>query len=213
MVGLFVGNISYLSASAKQGGFTQSFYSRGWRPKFPENLASAHPELVQLMHDMWQDNFRLRPAMRDVVATLENAPPASSSGDIAGGDSATAGLSPSSTSSSLGTSRRLLQSKKEASAAAEMHSRSEKRFAVFLIHHKAACATEARLVKDRYESLLGVQCFLGKFGAPRTEINPNSTIASPWSSPLLVPLLYCRFLLKPLPVVRHGTKLTTPLHA
>ena len=47
----------------------------------------------------------------------------------------------------------------EIETAREQHLSSSKSFAVFLSHHKEACAAEARLVKLQYEDLLGVKCF------------------------------------------------------
>ena len=49
----------------------------------------------------------------------------------------------------------------EIEKAREQHLSSPKTFAIFLSHHKEACATEARLVKLQYEGILGVECFLG----------------------------------------------------
>ena len=44
----------------------------------------------------------------------------------------------------------------------EWHQASPKKFAVFLSHHKAACATEARFVKEKLEVMFKAPVFLGK---------------------------------------------------
>ena len=44
----------------------------------------------------------------------------------------------------------------------EWHQASSKKFAVFLSHHKMACATEARFVKEKLEMMFKAPVFLGK---------------------------------------------------
>ena len=50
----------------------------------------------------------------------------------------------------------------ETQAAKEYHNETSKTFAAFLCFHKAACGTEARLVKEKLKSMLGVRTFLGE---------------------------------------------------
>ena len=94
--------------------------------------------------------------MRDVVATLVNMAP-SDQGEIA--------VEFASLQSLQSTGGTFLMDDEEIAKAREQHQSSSKSFAVFLSHHKEACAAEARLVKQNYEDLLGVECFLGAFHA------------------------------------------------
>ena len=52
--------------------------------------------------------------------------------------------------------------KEQFGAAIARHRDSPKGFACFLSHHEQACAVEARLVKQRLESMLDAKVFLGK---------------------------------------------------
>ena len=56
----------------------------------------------------------------------------------------------------------VLLSDAEAQAAQQHFRRSKRKYAAFLSHHKDACATEARLVKEKLGAMLGVELFLGE---------------------------------------------------
>ena len=148
---LAMGDINYVVSLR----FTRAIrYHLGKRPLIPAELDFDHEELVQLIVSMWQKDFRLRPAMKAVVATLTNLTPSSNDGD---------GSSIVHTSSNA-TDRvavRLL-SEGEVAEAKRRHESSPKPFAVFLSHRKETCAAEAELVKLNYEALIGAECFLGK---------------------------------------------------
>ena len=160
---LAVGDIAFVR---NQGNaITSIAYAKGWRPLIPEELAEKSPGLVQLIRSMWDGDFRKRPAMRDVAATLANmtgVTTASSSSII------THGIS----------SPKLFRIDEEILEARKQHLSSPKSFALFLSHHKVACATEARLVKIQYEGILdGVECFLGKCFAAKDCVRALSVVS------------------------------------
>ena len=134
-------------------------YANGWRPDIPAEFDFDHPELVALIRAMWQTNFRGRPAMKTVVQTLAILAPSSEDRD-----DATERVSSSELIESLLSDDGLAEAR-------QRHEGSSKSFAVFLSHHKVACATEARLVKQKYETLLGVECFLGKHTTPLSNLS------------------------------------------
>ena len=143
---LALGNINYLASLR----FTASIrYHLGGRPPVPAELDFDHPELVRLIISMWQADFRLRPSMKTVVDTLSNLPTSASNKETA-------------LTSSIRSVCGNVLSEEEVEEAQQRHQSSSKSFALFLSHHKEACATEARLVKQNYQTLLGVACFLGK---------------------------------------------------
>jgi len=152
LISLIVGEVDFVIKS-QTNGWPQLAYIKGWRPRIPGQVDVDHPGLVRLVEAMWQTDFRGRPAMRDVVATLVNLVP-SDQGEIA------VELASLKATQSTGV---FLRDDEEIAKAREQHQSSSKSFAVFLSHHKQACAAEARLVKQAYEALLGVECFLGAF--------------------------------------------------
>ena len=62
---LAVGEIDYVVTHVRN---TSVMYAGGARPPIPESLDSRVAQLVQ---DMWQGEFRLRPAMSKVVERIE----------------------------------------------------------------------------------------------------------------------------------------------
>ena len=67
---LAVGEIDYIKVqSAKRPPNTN--FSDGWRPPIPISLQSASPKIVSLIESMWANDFRARPAMKDVVGWLK----------------------------------------------------------------------------------------------------------------------------------------------
>ena len=62
---LAVGEIDYVVTHVRN---TSVMYAGGARPPIPESL---DPRIAQLIKDMWQGDFRLRPAMKSVVTRLE----------------------------------------------------------------------------------------------------------------------------------------------
>ena len=153
---LALGDINYLASLRFTGSLR---YHLGGRPPVPAELDFDHPELVRLIISMWQPDFRLRPSMKAVVDTLSNLPTSAADDETA-----------------LTTSMRSVcgnvLSEEEVEEAQQRHQSSSKSFALFLSHHKEACATEARLVKQNYETLLGVACFLGKTHIPHSIAPP-----------------------------------------
>ena len=144
-------NIKHVSDCCCTRRLTTTTYANGWRPEIPVMLDFDHPELVVLIRSMWQTDFRMRPAMMTAVQALANLVPVISNDE--------GGVIEREVSSNRGAN---LLSDEAIEGARQRHESSPKSFAAFLSHHKEACATEARLVKQNYETLLGVECFLGK---------------------------------------------------
>ena len=144
---LVVGDIGYINAEART--VTTVSYFGGWRPEIPTRVLRKHPSVAQLIQDMWQSDFRLRPSMRTVVDSIRNQAKAASINVVQ--ENSTIPQNPTSVN---------LLSDQDHRAALAKHQNSPNKFALFLSHHKEACATEARLVKMHYESLLSVYCFL-----------------------------------------------------
>ena len=66
---LAVGDIAYVR---KKGGIiARTAYYSGWRPAIRKSLRAACPEMAALIKEMWLDDFRARPAMKDVVVRIE----------------------------------------------------------------------------------------------------------------------------------------------
>ena len=160
LISLLVGDIDYVIKSTGRA-FSHSAYVQGWRPPIPGKVDIDQSKLVRLIEAMWQTDFRGRPPMREVVATLENLSPAEAN------DSKAAAREISASPVSSGS---LAKATQDIAVAKNLRAQSTKKFAVFLSHHKSACATEARLIKLQYEALLGVECFLGK--SMRTGVLP-----------------------------------------
>ena len=66
---LAVGDIAYVR---KKGGIiARTAYFSGWRPTIRKSLRAACPEMAALIKEMWLEDFRARPAMKDVVVRIE----------------------------------------------------------------------------------------------------------------------------------------------
>ena len=75
---LAAGDIKHVRESYVSARPARDTYCTGWRPPITGMLAVGEPQLVVLILKMWQPDFRLRPSMRDVVASLEGMAPAAS---------------------------------------------------------------------------------------------------------------------------------------
>ena len=64
-----MGDIAYVR---KKGGIiARTAYFSGWRPAIRKSLLAACPEMAALIKEMWLEDFRARPAMKDVVVRIE----------------------------------------------------------------------------------------------------------------------------------------------
>ena len=66
---LGLGDMNYLFSLRFTGAIR---YYLGGRPVIPAEFDFDNPELVRLIVSMWQPDFRLRPSMKVVLATLTN---------------------------------------------------------------------------------------------------------------------------------------------
>ena len=66
---LAVGDIGFLRKRWKQ--VSSASYARGWRPPLPSKLRTGCPDLASLISEMWDGDFRKRPALKDVIPRLE----------------------------------------------------------------------------------------------------------------------------------------------
>ena len=77
---LAAGDIGYMR---KQGSrIPRAAYAQGWRPPIPSELRFRCPDLASLISEMWDGDFRKRPALRDVVPRLEAASTAALDGVV-----------------------------------------------------------------------------------------------------------------------------------
>ena len=67
-----VGDIGYIQTQAQKEAASVR-YILGGRPRLPAYLRRGSPEIMALIEEMWRKDFRARPAMKDVVARLEEA--------------------------------------------------------------------------------------------------------------------------------------------
>ena len=63
-----MGDIAFVR---KQVGAISNAYFAGWRPHLHKSMRDACPEVAVLIKEMWDADFRARPAMKDVVVRLE----------------------------------------------------------------------------------------------------------------------------------------------
>merc|ERR1711871_418482 len=116
----------------------------GWRPAFIKGVAENQPELCSLVEKCWFELAHFRPNFDEIVDTLED-------------------LRPLESTKSAGPIERVKSSLLSAEDAERIRAHfnsSPKRFSAFLSHHNAACAAEARLMKDRIDSMLKKEAFL-----------------------------------------------------
>ena len=125
---------------------SKASYEFGGRPNVPPEVRLRFPKIIQLIESMWLGDFHLRPTAKEVAATLRSLAP----------------IVMNRSKEEFVASTGHLLSESDLLDAQKRHQNSSDRHALFLCHHKAACATEARFVGDRYESLLDVACFIGK---------------------------------------------------
>ena len=64
-----MGDIAHIRKKGKI--LARTAYYSGWRPSIRKSLRAACPEMAALIKEMWQTDFRARPAMSDVVVRLE----------------------------------------------------------------------------------------------------------------------------------------------
>ena len=83
---LAVGDIAFVRNRGR--AITRTAYASGFRYSLPKSLRTACPEVAALIREMWDDDFRKRPALRDVVVRLGATSTAALDG---GGDEETAG--------------------------------------------------------------------------------------------------------------------------
>ena len=77
---LAAGDIGYMSKKGRM--LSRIAYAQGWRPPLPSKLRERCPDLASLIKQMWNGNFRKRPALKDVVPRLEAASTAALDGVI-----------------------------------------------------------------------------------------------------------------------------------
>ena len=65
-----VGDIGYIRTLALKHPSSLS-YINGARPRLPKSLRAVSPTIAALIEEMWLDDFRARPAMKDVVVRLK----------------------------------------------------------------------------------------------------------------------------------------------
>ena len=68
---LAAGDIKFVEK--KSGRASRFGYAQGWRPPLPSKLRERCPDLASLITEMWDGDFRKRPARTDVVPRLEAA--------------------------------------------------------------------------------------------------------------------------------------------
>ena len=78
---LAAGNIGYVKKHTFAGRATTA-YTQGWRPPIPSKLRMRCPDLASLISEMWDGDFRKRPALKDVVPRLEAASTAALDGVV-----------------------------------------------------------------------------------------------------------------------------------
>ena len=124
----------------------------GWRPMIEALLRNELPEIIDLIEGCWSQEASDRPRFSEVLARLDSLKPRTA-----------AGLTPSpNTLAQRAVCARALLTDEAIEAAIRRHSDSSKTYVAFLSHHKASCAAEARLVKDRLASTLEADVFLGQ---------------------------------------------------
>ena len=69
---LAAGDIAFVSKSAGVV-IARTAYLSGWRPVVPGRIRKRCPDLASLITEMWDGDFRKRPALKDVVPRLEAA--------------------------------------------------------------------------------------------------------------------------------------------
>ena len=111
-------------------------------------MMSELPETWDLIQKCWSPDPRKRPTFEDIFSIL-------------------AALKPSTLSSAISWTESGLRANQTRGAAAVKWQRgSTKTYTAFLSHHKASCAAEARMIKDKLEAMFdGAPAFLGKFAS------------------------------------------------
>ena len=130
----------------RQMRISRKAYELGGRPDAPPEVRLRFPKIIQLIESMWLRDFHLRPTAKEVAATLRSLAP----------------IAMNRSKEEIVASTGHLLSESDILDAKKRHQNSSNMHALFLCHHKAACATEARFVGDRYKSILDVACFIGK---------------------------------------------------
>ena len=80
-----MGDIAFVRNRGR--AIARTAYASGFRYRLPKSLRTASPEIAALIREMWDGDFRKRPALRDVVLRLETA----STAALDGGDENIAG--------------------------------------------------------------------------------------------------------------------------
>ena len=62
---LAAGNIGYVRKKGRM--ISRTAYASGWRPPIPGKLRERCPDLASLISEMWDGDFRKRPALKGVV--------------------------------------------------------------------------------------------------------------------------------------------------
>ena len=68
---LAAGDIGYVRKRGRM--ISRASYALHWRPPIPSKLRDGCPDLASLITEMWDGDFRKRPALKDVVPRLEAA--------------------------------------------------------------------------------------------------------------------------------------------
>ena len=71
LLSLAAGDINYVRLRCRF--VSSSSYAQGFRPGIPAAIRERCPDLASLIVEMWDGDFRKRPALREVVVQLEAA--------------------------------------------------------------------------------------------------------------------------------------------
>ena len=64
-----MGDIAFVRNRGR--AIARTAYASGFRPRIPKSLRKVCPEIAALIDEMWLNDFRARPVMKDVVVRLE----------------------------------------------------------------------------------------------------------------------------------------------